>query len=147
MIEKSKSDLLGFLGSLLMWSKDSNEKVHLVSLIEVERGQINREWDSFERKKQLQIIERERRGKIIVIFAYPPESIFQIVTADLFTVGSGWFLDSRFYARDISNCSIGSSKRYLERKVSVLYYLLYILGFHLLVSIIPIEGLFWFDYL
>ena len=44
--------------------------------------------DSFERKKQLQNIERKRRGKIIVVFLYPPESIFQIATVDSFTVGS-----------------------------------------------------------
>ena len=34
------------------------------------------------KEKQLQIIERERRGKIIVIFAYPPKSVFQIAIAD-----------------------------------------------------------------
>ena len=35
------------------------------------------ERDSFEKGKELQIIERERmRGKIIVIFAYPLESVF-----------------------------------------------------------------------
>jgi len=33
------------------------------------------------------------------------------------------------------------------RKISVSHYLLYILGFYLLVSIVWIEGLFWFDYL
>ena len=45
--------------------------------------------DSFEREEQLEIIERERRReKIIVIFAYPLESIFQIAIADLFTVRS-----------------------------------------------------------
>ena len=48
-----------------------------------------RKSDSFEREKQLRIIERERRGKIMVIFAYPPKSVFQIPTVDLFTVGLG----------------------------------------------------------
>jgi len=47
------------------------------------------ERDSFEREKHLQIIERERRGKIIVIFAYLPKSVFQIATVDSFTVGLG----------------------------------------------------------
>ena len=77
-----------------------------------------------------------------MIFAYPLESIFHIVTADLFTIGLGCLLESRFYTGDTSYCLVGSSKRYLEREVTILHYLLYILGFHLLVSIVPIEGLF-----
>ena len=103
--------------------------------------------DSFEREKLLQIIERERRGEIIVIFTYPLESIFHIAIAYSFTVGSDWFLDSRFYTHDTSNSLVGSSKWYLERETSVSHSLLYILGFHLLISIVPIGCLFWFDYL
>ena len=46
------------------------------------------ERDLFVRKKQLQNIKRERREKITMIFAHSPDSVFQITTADSFTVGS-----------------------------------------------------------
>ena len=85
------------------------------------------ERDSFKREKQLQIIEREKiRGKIIVIFAYSLESIFHITTADSFTVGSDWFLDSLFYVRDTSIFGWIRKKISLERDkcftLSVLYF-------------------------
>ena len=83
------------------------------------------------------------REKIIMIFAYSLESIFQIITTDSFTVGLGWFLDNRFYTRDTSNCLVGSWKRYLEREISVSHYLFYILEFYLLISVVPIGDLFW----
>ena len=86
----------------------------------MKRGQIReRKRDSFEREKQLQNIERERRGKIIVIFARSLESVFHIATADSLTIGSDLFLDSMFYTCDTSNCLIGLSKRYLEGEISI----------------------------
>jgi len=47
----------------------------------VEEGQIK-----VKEKTQLQNIKRKRRGKVIVIFAHPSESIFQIAIADSFIV-------------------------------------------------------------
>jgi len=81
-----------FLGFLPVWSKGPNEKVrsilsHLFKWRGIRLGE--RERDLFVRKKHLQNIERERKGKIIVIFVHPPESVFQTAIADSFTVGSG----------------------------------------------------------
>lgn len=69
-------------------------------------------------------------------FSYTHQRVFfQIVTADSFTVRLDWFLDSSFYTNDTSNCLVGLSKRYLKKEISALHFSLFILGFHLLVSI------------
>lgn len=97
---------VGFLGSFPMQSKGPNEKVCMSHLFKWRKIRLESEiqWERLIwEKKQLQIIKRE---KIIVIFTYPLESVrfFHIVIADLFIVGSSWFLDNRFYAHDTSNC-------------------------------------------
>ena len=74
---------------------------------------------------RMSTLEREKRGKIIMIFAYPLESVFQIATANTFTIGSGWCFYSKFYTHDTSNYPVGLSKRYLERDKCFAFYILY----------------------
>ena len=59
-----------------------------------------------------------------MIFAHLPKSIFQIATAESFTVESGLFLNNRFYTRDTLNYPVGLLKRYLEREISASHFLL-----------------------
>ena len=72
-----------------------------------------------------------------MIFAHTPKSIFQIAVVDSFTVGSSWFFGSRFCARDTLNYAVRSSNK-VSKDISVSDSLLYILGFHLLVSIVSL---------
>ena len=91
--------------------------------------------------------EGERRKEIIVIFAHPLETIFQIATADSFTVGSGWFLDSRFYTWYFKLSG------WIVRKISRegdKYFTFSTLHFGVSSSylfIVSIGALFWFGYL
>jgi len=86
---------------------------------------------------------RDKGEEKSVSFSHTHERMFFILQLRIRSL-LDWvdFLDSKFYTRNTSNCSIESSKRYLKREISFSHSLLYILGFHLLVSIVPIEGLF-----
>ena len=82
--------MLGFLGSLPMWSKGPNKKAILSHLFKWRWVRLERDtyreiqWERLIWEGKI-VIERERmRGKIIVIFAYPLDSVFKIATADFF---------------------------------------------------------------
>ena len=98
----------------------------------MERGQIREKRECAHFMRNIAAKERERRRRKARERGgeeKPPGIIFQITTADSFTVGSGGFLDSRFGKHDISLCTVRSSIHYLSREISVSQFMFCFWGF------------------